>query len=50
MKQSDRIAYEKPELTDYRFWGVVSGTPGEPSDPGNQEDPVGGCEDEWIDV
>ena len=25
MKQSDRISYEKPELTDYRFWGVVNG-------------------------
>ena len=45
MKQSDRISYEKPELTDYRFWGVVSGDPSTPSNPGDQEDPIGGCDD-----
>ena len=25
MKQSDRIAYEKPELSKYGFFGVVRG-------------------------
>jgi len=46
MKQ---ISYEKPELTDYRFWGVVNGTPATPSNPGDQEDPIGGCDD-FIDI
>ena len=49
MKQSEVLSYEKPELTDYRYWGVVSGTPAEPSAPGDQEDPIGGCDD-FIDL
>ena len=49
MKQSDRISYEKPELTDYRFWGIVNGDAQTPSSPGDQEDPIGGCDD-FIDV
>ena len=28
MKQSDRIAYEKPELLKYGFFGVVEGVGG----------------------
>jgi len=27
MKQSDRISYEKPELSKYGFFGVANGTP-----------------------
>ena len=45
MKKSDRIAYEKPELLDYRYWGVVSGDPATPSDTGDAEQPVPGCDD-----
>ena len=28
MKQSDRIAYEKPELSKYDFFGVAQGANG----------------------
>ena len=49
MKQSDRISYEKPELTDYRVWGIMNGDAQTPSSPGDQEDPIGGCDD-FIDV
>ena len=27
MKQSDRISYEKPELSKYGFFGVADGAP-----------------------
>ena len=29
MKQSDRISYEKPELSKYGFFGTVQGAPSE---------------------
>ena len=35
MEKSDRIAYEKPELLDYRYWGVVSGDAQTISNPGD---------------
>ena len=48
MKQRERISYEKPELEDYRFWGIASGTPQAPSDP--QPDPEPECDTDFGDL
>ena len=48
MKQSDRIAYEKPSLLKYGFFGVADGAPtGGLSQGGDIEEP--GCSDTSFD-
>ena len=48
MKQSDGIAYEKPELLEYTLWGIANGAGGD-SQPGDQE--IGDlCADDFIEA
>lgn len=47
MKQSDGIAYEKPELLKYSLFGIVNGADGS-SGGGDVGDDTMGC-DEFID-
>jgi len=42
MKQSDRISYEKPTLSQYGFFGVVSGAGGLSQGGDNPDEPT--CE------